>query len=125
MKQVISTTNAPAAIGPYSQAVASNGLIFISGQLGIDPKTGNLAEGGVEAQAKQSMENIKAILTEAGVDFSNILKTTIFIADMADFAVVNAVYERYFNGTFPARSTIQVAALPKSGLVEIEVIAMK
>lgn len=125
MKQVISTTNAPAAIGPYSQAVASNGLIFISGQLGIDPKTGNLAEGGVEAQAKQSMENIKAILTEAGVDFSNILKTTIFIADMADFAVVNAIYETYFNGAFPARSTIQVAALPKSGLVEIEVIAMK
>ena len=125
MKQIISTTNAPAAIGPYSQAVASNGLIFISGQLGIDPKTGNLAEGGVEAQAKQSMENIKAILTEAGVDFSNILKTTIFIADMADFAVVNAIYETYFNGAFPARSTIQVAALPKSGLVEIEVIAMK
>ena len=125
MKKVILTKNAPAAIGPYSQAVENNGLLYISGQLGIDPSSGNLMDGGVEAQAEQSMKNIGAILEEAKMGFDNIVKTTIFLTSMSDFAKVNAIYEKYFTSDFPARSTIQVAGLPKGGLVEIEVIASK
>ena len=125
MKRVISTQNAPAAIGSYSQAIESNGFVYISGQLGIDPSNGNLKDGGVEAQAQQSMENIKAILEESKLGFENVVKTTIFLTNMADFAKVNSIYEKYFKRDFPARSTIQVAGLPKGGLVEIEVIASK
>ncbi len=125
MKKVILTKNAPAAIGPYSQAVEINGLLYISGQLGIDPSSGNLMDGGVEAQAEQSMKNIRAILEEAKMEFDNIVKTTIFLTSMSDFAKVNAIYEKYFTANFPARSTIQVAGLPKGGLVEIEVVASK
>ncbi len=125
MKKVILTKNAPAAIGPYSQAVEINGLLYISGQLGIDPSSGNLMDGGVEAQAEQSMKNIRAILEEAKMGFDNIVKTTIFLTSMSDFAKVNAIYEKYFTANFPARSTIQVAGLPKGGLVEIEVVASK
>lgn len=125
MKKVISTKNAPAAIGPYSQAIEINGFVYISGQLGIVPSSGNLKDGGVEAQAQQSMENIKAILEESKLSFENVIKTTIFLTNMADFAKVNSIYEKYFTEIFPARSTIQVAGLPKGGLVEIEVVASK
>lgn len=125
MKNVLSTYEAPQAIGPYSQAIEIDNLLFVSGQLGLEPESGKMVEGGVEAQAEQAMQNISAILEEAGLTFSNIVKTTIFLADMNDFAKVNEVYASHFVGDFPARSTIQVAGLPKGGLVEIEVIAVK
>lgn len=125
MKNVLSTYEAPQAIGPYSQAIEIDNLLFVSGQLGLEPESGKMVEGGVEAQAEQAMQNISAILEEAGLTFSNIVKTTIFLADMNDFAKVNEVYASHFVGDFPARSAIQVAALPKGGLVEIEVIAVK
>lgn len=124
MKKIISTSKAPKAIGPYVQAIESNKMLFISGQLGLNPITAVLANG-IEEQTKQSLENLKAILEEAKLNFSNIVKTTIFITNMEDFSKVNAIYEKYFNGNFPARSTIQVSALPKGGLVEIEAIATK
>jgi 2-iminobutanoate/2-iminopropanoate deaminase len=119
----ISTKAAPAALGPYAQGVRSGGLVFCSGQLGLDPATGAL-EAGVEAQARRAMENLKAVLAAEGLGFASVAKTTIFLADMADFAKVNEVYGSYFEGAYPARSTIQVAALPKGGLVEIEAIAV-
>ncbi len=119
----ISTKAAPAALGPYAQGVRSGGLVFCSGQLGIDPATGAL-EAGVEAQARRAMENLKAVLAAEGLGFADVAKTTIFLADMADFAKVNEVYGSYFEGAYPARSTIQVAALPKGGLVEVEAIAV-
>lgn len=119
----ISTKAAPAALGPYAQGVRSGGLVFCSGQLGIDPATGAL-EAGVEAQARRAMENLKAVLAAEGLVFADVAKTTIFLADMADFAKVNEVYGSYFEGAYPARSTIQVAALPKGGLVEVEAIAV-
>lgn len=125
MKNVLSTYEAPQAIGPYSQAIEIDNLLFVSGQLGLEPESGKMVEGGVEAQAEQAMQNISAILDEAGLTFSNIVKTTIFLADMNDFAKVNEVYAGHFVGDFPARSAIQVAGLPKGGLVEIEVIAVK
>lgn len=118
----ISTKAAPAALGPYSQGVRSGGLVFCSGQLGLDPATGALAQG-VEAQARLAMENLKAVLAAEGLGFADVTKTTIFLADMADFAKVNEIYGSFFAGAYPARSTIQVAALPKGGLVEIEAIA--
>jgi 2-iminobutanoate/2-iminopropanoate deaminase len=121
-KTIINTDAAPAAIGPYSQAVRSGDLLFCSGQLGLVPATGQLAEG-VEAQTRQAMENIMAVLATQGAGFDTIVKTTIFVADLADFATVNAVYGGYFTDGFPARSTVQVAGLPKGGLVEIEVTA--
>ena len=125
MKKVIATANAPQAIGPYSQAIEANGLVFTSGQLGLIPETGELAEG-VEAQAKQALENIKAVLAEAGLTMDNVVKTTVLLADMADFAAVNAIYAEYFTeGSYPARSAFQVAALPKGGLVEIETICVR
>jgi len=124
MKKIIFTSNAPAAIGPYSQAVEINGFIYISGQLGIDPSSGNLING-VDKQAEQSMKNIKSILDEIGLNLSNIVKTTIFLTDMTNFAKINEVYGKYFDGNFPSRSTIQVSALPKGGLVEIEAIATR
>lgn len=121
-KEIIATTNAPGAVGPYVQAVKVNGMVFCSGQLGIDPAAGKLPEG-VEAQAHQSMKNMGAILKEAGSDYSKVIKTTIFLADMDDFAKVNEIYKSYFDGEYPARSCVQVAKLPLGGLVEIECIA--
>ncbi|OGO57472.1 MAG: reactive intermediate/imine deaminase [Chloroflexi bacterium RBG_16_72_14] len=123
-RQAISTTGAPGAIGPYSQAIASGDLLFCSGQLGLDPATGELAEG-VEAQADRAMRNLAAVLDAAGLTLADVAKTTIFLADMADFAAVNAVYGRYVPDPPPARSTVQVAALPKAGRVEIEAIAVR
>lgn len=125
MKQVISTTAAPAAIGPYSQAIEAGGLVITSGQLPIDPATGKFPEG-IAAQTKQSLTNVKAILTQAGTDMDHVLKTTVFLKDMNDFAAMNEVYATFFTeGAFPARSAVEVARLPKDALVEIEVIAAK
>ena len=125
MKKVIATNNAPAAIGPYSQAVQVGNMLFASGQLGLDPATGNFVEGGVKEQTEQAFKNIHAILAEAGLTIDNVVKTTVFLADMADFAVMNEVYAKQFTGTFPARSAVAVKTLPKNGLVEIEIIAVK
>ena len=128
MSKVIATSKAPAAVGPYSQAIQASevtDIIFTSGQLGLIPETGTLPEG-VEAQARQSLENLKAIVTEAGFKMSNVVKTTVFLADMNDFAKVNAIYAEYFaDGALPARSAVQVGALPKGGLVEIEAICAR
>lgn len=123
-KKMIATTNAPQAIGPYAQGWIVGDMIFTSGQLGIDVATGKLAEG-VEAQAHAAMKNVKALLNEAGADLGNIVKTTVFVKDLADFATVNEIYGSYFDGTYPARSCVQVAKLPLDGLVEIECIAVK
>ena len=120
----ISTSKAPAAIGPYSQAVDSGvGLVFLSGQLPIDPATGAFPEGGVKEQTRQSILNAQAILQEAGLDLSHVVKTTVFLADMADFAAMNEVYAQFFTMPFPARSAVAVKTLPKGALVEIECIA--
>ena len=124
-RQAIATNGAPAAIGPYSQAVAIDGLLFCSGQLGLDPASGNLVDGGVEAQAERSLRNLTAVLDAAGLGWADVVKTTIFLADIADFAAVNAVYATFMPEPPPARSTVQVAALPKAGLVEIEAIARR
>lgn len=122
----ISTKNAPAAIGPYSQAIDSGaGLVFLSGQLPIDPATGTFPDGGIQEQTRQSILNAKAILEEAGLALSNVVKTTVFLADMGDFAAMNEVYARYFSEPFPARSAVAVKTLPKGALVEIECIAAK
>ena len=123
-RQAIATSGAPGAIGPYSQAIAIDGLLFCSGQLGLDPATGELVEG-VEAQAERSLRNLSAVLDAAGLAWADVVKTTIFLADMADFAAVNAVYGRFMPDPPPARSTVAVAALPKGGLVEIEAIARR
>jgi 2-iminobutanoate/2-iminopropanoate deaminase len=123
-RQAISSGGAPAAIGPYSQAIAVDGLVFCSGQLGLDPDTGNLVDG-VEAQADRALRNLVAVLDAAGLTFADVAKTTIFLADMGDFAAVNAVYGRYVPDPPPARSTVAVAALPKGGLVEVEAIARR
>ncbi len=121
----IKTSNAPAAIGPYSQAIDSGaGLVFVSGQLPIDPATGSFPEGGVKAQTKQSLLNASAILREAGLGLGNVVKTTVFLADMGDFAAMNEVYSEFFSAPFPARSAVAVKALPKGALVEIECIAV-
>ena len=125
MKKVIATTNAPAAIGPYSQAIQVGNMLFASGQLGIDPATGNFVEGAVKEQTAQAFKNVKAILTAAGLDISDVVKTTVFLADMGDFGAMNEVYASQFEGAFPARSAVAVKTLPKNGLVEIEVIAVK
>ena len=122
--QIIHTADAPAAVGPYSQAIRSGNLLLTSGQLGLDPATGTLPEG-VEAQAKQALENIGAILAEAGYAKEDVVKTTVFIRNMGDFAAVNAIYANFFGDHKPARSCVEVSALPKGGLVEIEVIASK
>lgn len=122
MKRIIHTERAPQAIGPYSQAVEANGFLFVSGQLGVDPQSGDLASG-VEAQARQSMKNIGAILEAAGVDFSNIVRTGIFLSNMDDFQKVNEIYATFFSDQYPARATVQVAALPKNAAVEIEAVA--
>lgn len=124
MKQ-ISTQNAPEAIGPYSQAIEVNGFVYASGQLPIDPATGAFPEGGVKEQTRQSILNVKAILEEAGLALSNVVKTTVYLADMGDFAAMNEVYSQFFAQPFPARSAIAVKALPKGALVEVEVVAAR
>ena len=123
MKTPIATTQAPAAIGPYSQAIEAGGLVFVSGQLPIDPATGEFAQGGIKELTRQSLENMKAILATAGRTLDNVVKTTVFLADMADFAEMNEVYAEYFQAPFPARSAVAVKTLPKNVLVEVEVIA--
>ena len=122
MKKAIATTKAPGAIGPYSQAIAANGMLFISGQLPIDPATGVMPEG-VTAQTEQSMKNLEAILNEAGCTFDNVVKSTCYLADMSYFGEMNAVYGKYFKGDCPARAAFAVKELPKKALVEIEMIA--
>ena len=123
MKEVISTTKAPAAIGPYSQAIKVGNLVYTSGQIPIDPATGSFVEGGIKEQTRQSLLNVKAILEEAGLTMGNVVKTTVFMADMNDFADMNAVYAEFFAEPYPARSAVAVKTLPKGALVEIEVVA--
>ena len=120
MKQVIHTDKAPAAIGPYSQAIQIGQLLFTSGQVPIDPETGAIVEGGIQEQARQSLNNIKAILNAAGTNMGAVVKTTVFLQDMNDFAAMNEVYAQFFQEPYPARSAVQVARLPKDVLVEIE-----
>jgi len=121
--KVISTDKAPAAIGPYSQAVQAGGLLFCSGQIALDPATGEMVQGDVVAQAERVMENISAVLAEAGAGFGDVLKTTIYLVEMGDFAAVNEVYGRYFSSHKPARSTVAVKSLPRGALLEIESVA--
>ena len=121
--KVISTAKTPAAIGPYSQAIQVGNLLYTSGQLPIDPATGVFAVGGIKEQTRQSLTNVKAILEEAGLSMSNVVKTTVFMADMNDFADMNAVYAEFFSAPYPARSAVAVKTLPKAALVEIEVVA--
>ena len=123
--KTISTTAAPAAIGPYSQAVEANGFVFASGQLPIDPSTGQFPEGGVKEQTRQSLLNAQAILREAGLELQNVVKTTVFLALMDDFAAMNEVYSSFFSEPFPACSAVAVKTLPKGALVEIECIAAR
>ena len=121
--KTISTEKAPAAIGPYSQAIQVGNLVYTSGQIPIDPATGMIVKGGIKEQALQSLTNVKAILEEVGLTMSNVLKTTVFMADMGDFADMNSVYAEFFTEPYPARSAVAVKTLPKGALVEIEVIA--
>ena len=123
MKEVISTKAAPAAIGPYSQAIIVGNLVYTSGQIPIDPATGSIVEGGIKEQTRQSLTNVQAILKEAGLTMANVIKTTVFMADMNDFADMNAVYAEFFTEPYPARSAVAVKTLPKGALVEIEVVA--
>ena len=123
MKQAISTPQAPAAIGPYSQAIRVGNLIYTSGQIPINPATGVFVEGGIKEQTRHSLTNISAILEEAGLTMANVIKTTVFMADMNDFAEMNAVYAEFFAEPYPARSAVAVKSLPKGALVEIEVVA--
>jgi len=124
MNKTIATASAPAAVGPYCQAKLAGATLYTSGQLGIVPATGKLAEG-IEGQARQSLENLGAVLREAGMDYADVVKTTCFLADIGDFAAFNAIYAEYFKGEVPARSCVQVAALPLGGLVEVECVAVK
>ena len=123
--QAVSTQQAPAAIGPYSQAITNGNFVFTSGQIPLDPATQAMVTGDVRAQAEQVMKNLAAVLEAAGATFAQVVKTTIYLADLGDFAVVNEVYGKRFSGAPPARSTVQVAALPKGARVEIDLIAMK
>ncbi len=122
MKKIISTDKAPAAIGPYSQAVMTNGLLFTSGVIPIIPATGELVQGGIEAQAEQAIGNLAALIEAAGADIKNTVKTVVFIKNMDDFATINEIYSRYFDGECPARSCVEVARLPKDVLIEIEAV---
>lgn len=122
---VISTKNAPAAVGPYSQAIDCGDLVFLSGQIPLVPETGLVAKGGLEAQAHQMFANIQAVLAEAGMSLSNVVKTTVFMTDLSQFAAFNAVYAEYFKAPYPARSCVEVSALPKGVLVECELIAKR
>ena len=121
--KVINTKKAPAAIGPYSQAIQVGNLVYTSGQIPIDPETGVFVEGGIKEQTRQSLTNVKAILEEAGLNMGHVVKTTVFLADMGDFAEMNAVYAEFFSEPYPARSAVAVKTLPKGALVEIEVVA--
>ena len=123
--KVISTTKAPAAIGPYSQAIEVNGFVYASGQIPIDPATGQFVEGGIKEQTRQSLTNAQNILKEAGTDLSHVVKTTVFLSDIANFAPMNEVYAEFFTEPYPARSSVAVKDLPKGALVEIEVVAVK
>ena len=123
MKQVISTSKAPAAIGPYSQAIQVGNFLYASGQIPIDPSTGSIVDGGIKEQTRQSLLNVQAILEEAGLSFANVVKTTVFLADISDFADMNGVYAEFFTEPYPARSAVAVKSLPKGALVEIEVVA--
>lgn len=125
MKKIILTPNAPAPIGPYSQAVLSGDTLYTSGQIAIDPKTGELVMGDIQQETRQVMENMKAVLEAAGMDFSDVIKTTIFIMNMADFGKINDIYGSYFTADAPARETVQVAGLPKGVNVEISMVAVK
>lgn len=124
MKPIV-TSAAPAAIGPYSQAIEVNGFVYASGQLPIDPATGAFPEGGVQEQTRQSLLNVKAILEEAELTLANVVKTTVYLADMGDFAAMNEIYSQFFSQPFPARSAVAVKALPKGALVEVEVVAAR
>jgi 2-iminobutanoate/2-iminopropanoate deaminase len=124
-RQAVATGSAPGAVGPYSQAIASGPFVFCAGQLGLDPASGELVEGGVEAQAERALRNLTAVLDAAGASWADVVKTTIFLADIGDFAAVNAVYAQHMPDPPPARSTFAVGALPKGGLVEIEAIAYR
>ena len=123
--KVLQTEKAPAAIGPYSQAIEVNGFVFASGQIPIDPATGEFVEGGIEEQTRQALTNASQIMAEAGIDLSHVIKTTVYLADMSDFAAMNKVYATFFKPLFPARSAVAVKALPKGALVEVECIAVK
>lgn len=125
MKEVIFTESAPAAIGPYSQAICIGNLVYTSGQIPLDPATGKLVPGGIAAQSHQALKNLGSVLAAAGLGFENIVKTTVFLADMADFAEFNGIYAQYFTGDCPARSCVQVAALPAGAKVEVEAVAAK
>ena len=124
MKQIVSTKKAPIAIGPYSQAVKANGFIFVSGQLPVNPETGNFAGTTIEIQTKQSLDNLKAILEVGNRALEKVLKTTVFLKDMNDFSAMNTIYSQYFSENFPARICVEVARLPKDALVEVEAIAL-
>ena len=124
-RRAVSTSGAPAAAGPYSQAIATNDLVFCAGQVGLDPATGEMVPGGVEAETERVLKNLEAVLDSAGCSFADVVKTTCFLADIADFATFNAIYARFFPDPPPARSTFQVAALPKGARVEIEAIAVR
>ena len=124
MRETINTQDAPQAIGPYSQAVRAGGLLFVSGQIPLDPSTGEIVEGDIRAQTERVMQNIGGILTAAGVSFDRVVRTTIFVADLGDFATINDVYGSYFEAPAPARATFQVARLPKDARVEIDAIAL-
>lgn len=125
MKEIIATTKAPSAIGPYSQAISANGLVYTSGQIPLNPETGTFPEG-IAAQTRQSLENVKAILAQAGLNMDAVIKTTVFLSDMNNFTAMNEVYAEFFTeGNYPARSAVEVARLPKDALVEIEAIALK
>lgn len=124
MKQVISTSGAPAAIGPYSQAIVSNGFAFLSGQIPLDPATGALIEGGIEQQTARVLDNLKAVLAASGSSLGAVVKTTVYLKDMSEFAAMNAVYARYFTENPPARATVEAARLPKDVRVEIDCIAL-
>jgi len=123
-RQVVHTDQAPAAVGPYSQAIKTDSLLFTAGQIGLNPTTGKLVEGGIEAETRQVLNNLKAVLKAAGTGFDQVLKTTIFLTDMGEFATVNGIYGQYFGEAPPARSTVAVAALPLGAKVEIEAIAL-
>lgn len=119
----ITTPNAPAAIGPYSQAIIANKTLYASGQIPIDPQTGNIVSGGIEAQAHQAFTNVRNLVEAAGITMSHVVKVTVYMADMADFATVNTIYEQYFTEPYPARSAVAVKQLPKGALIEVDVIA--
>ena len=123
--KTIQTTKAPAAIGPYSQAVEANSFVFASGQLGINPATGEFVEGDVQAQTRQALTNARAIMNEAGLDLNNVIKTTVFLSDMANFVAMNEIYAEFFSEPYPARSAVAVKTLPKNALVEVECIAVR